>query len=179
MVALGQAVIQMEAPAEDPGAGAGFYRTAADNGLRLTAHAGEAAGPESVRGALDTLGVERIGHGVRIVEDPQLLERVVADQIPLEVCPTSNIRTGVVSGWDHHPIAQLVESGANVTVSSDDPTFFHTSVAAELREVTSRYDVGPLLLTNRAIAASWMTPAEKETAFANVASWWAAVPPPQ
>ncbi|MEA2001850.1 MAG: adenosine deaminase family protein [Actinomycetota bacterium] len=150
------------------------YRSASENGFRLTAHAGEAAGPESVRGALDTLGVERIGHGVRIIEDPQLLERVVADQIPLEVCPTSNIRTGVVSGWDDHPIGQLLESGANVTVSSDDPTFFHTSVAAELREVADRYRVNPLLLTNRAIAASWMTPTEKEEAFASVDSWWAA-----
>jgi adenosine deaminase len=155
------------------------YRAAADHGLRLTAHAGEAAGPESVRGALDTLGVERIGHGVRIVEDPQLMERVVAGQMPLEVCPTSNIRTGVVSGWGHHPIAQLLESGANVTVSSDDPTFFHTSVAAELREVNNRYGVSPLLLTNRAIAASWMTAAEKEKTFSAVDSWWAATPSPQ
>lgn len=147
------------------------YHTASENGLRLTAHAGEAAGPESVQGALDVLGVERIGHGVRVVEDPLLLARVVADQIPLEVCPTSNIRTGVVSGWDHHPIGVLLDSGAYVTVSSDDPTFFHTSVAAELRAVAARYQVEPRLLTDRAIAASWMTPVEKEAAFAAVDSW--------
>jgi adenosine deaminase len=147
------------------------YRTAADNGLRLTAHAGEAAGPDSVRGALDVLEVERIGHGVRVVEDPRLLARVIYEQIPLELCPTSNIRTGVVSGWDAHPIGTLLNSGANVTVSSDDPTFFHTSVAAELRAVADRYQFDPQLLTKRAIAASWMTNDEKEATAAKVDSW--------
>jgi adenosine deaminase len=152
---------------------ADVYRRAADGGLRLTAHAGEAAGPESVRGALDVLGVERIGHGVRVVEDPGLLERVVESQIPLEVCPTSNIRTGVVPGWDSHPVATLMGAGANVTVSSDDPTFFHTSVAAELRSVSERFGADPRALTERAVAASWMKDPEKQATFAQISSWWA------
>ena len=151
---------------------AAVYRSAAAAGLRRTAHAGEAAGPESVRGAIETLGVERIGHGVRVIEDPELLDRVVASQIPLEVCPTSNVRTGVVSGWDRHPVGALLAAGAAVTISSDDPTFFHTSVATDLREVSNRYGAHPRELTERAIAASWMTDPELRSALACVADWW-------
>ena len=149
------------------------YRTAASAGLRLTAHAGEAAGPESVRSALANLGVERVGHGVRVVEDADLLQQVVDDQVPLEVCPTSNIRTGVVAGWDNHPVATLLARGAFVTVSSDDPTFFHTSVAEELRQVASRYGADPHELTKRAIAASWMTDTERIRTGSEVDQWWA------
>jgi adenosine deaminase len=151
---------------------AAVYQSAADAGLRLTAHAGEAAGPESVRAALDVLGIERIGHGVRTVEDRALLDRVVRNQVPLEVCPTSNIRTGVVSGWDRHPVGMLLEAGAYVTISSDDPTFFHTSVAEELRRVAKRFGAAPLELTHRAIGASWMTTPEKDDAHRRVAAWW-------
>lgn len=148
------------------------YKRAGAAGLRLTAHAGEAAGPESVRKALDVLGVERIGHGVRAVEDPSLLDRVISDQIPLEVCPTSNIRTGVVTGWEAHPVGILLSRGANVTISSDDPTFFHTTVAADLREVVSRYGADARDLTERAIDASWMTEVEKSTTTHKVNAWW-------
>ena len=148
------------------------YQRASNHGLRLTAHAGEAAGPASIRSVLDTLRVERIGHGVRVVEDGPLLERVVTDQVALEVCPTSNIRTGVVAGWDTHPVGELLAAGANVTISSDDPTFFHTSVASELRTVAARFGTDARLLTHRAINASWMNPAEKAMTAALVDSWW-------
>ena len=148
------------------------YKHARSNGLRLTAHAGEAAGAASVRGALDTLGVERIGHGIRAIEDHQLLQSLVAEQVPLEVCPTSNIRTGVVDGWETHPVGELLAAGANVTISSDDPTFFHTSVAEDLREVASRYGAAPHGLTRRAIEASWMTATEKTSVSSLVDRWW-------
>jgi adenosine deaminase len=151
---------------------AAVYRTAAAAGLRLTAHAGEAAGPGSVRGALDALNVERVGHGIRLVEDDNLLDRVVRKQVPLEVCPTSNIRTGVVSDWDRHPVGRLLAAGAYVTVSSDDPTLFHTSVASELRTVARLYKADPLELTRRAVAASWMTAIEKTGALDRVTQWW-------
>lgn len=151
---------------------AGVYRTAAEAGLRLTAHAGEAAGPDSVRGALEALGVERVGHGVRTVEDPALLDHVVREQVPLEVCPTSNLRTGVVSGWETHPVGTLLDAGAYVTLNSDDPTFFHTSVANELRTVAGLFNGDPLELTRKAVAASWMTTAEKNHALAQIAAWW-------
>jgi len=148
------------------------YGKARQNGLRLTAHAGEAAGAQSVRGALTSLGVERIGHGVRIVEDSMLLERVIEDQVPLEVCPTSNIRTGVVTGWDNHPVGTLLAAGASVTISSDDPTFFQSSVADDLREVANRFGADPVELPHRAIDASWMTDDEKAGTRAVVDSWW-------
>jgi adenosine deaminase len=148
------------------------YRQARKAGLRLTAHAGEAAGPESVRKALDLLGVERIGHGVRTIEDPSLLDRVISDQIPLEVCPTSNIRTGVVADWETHPVGALLSRGANVTISSDDPTFFNTTVAADLREVSSRYGADAKKLTERAIDASWMTESEKSATTDTINAWW-------
>ena len=150
---------------------AGVYRRAEIAGFRLTAHAGEAAGPESVAAALDVLGVERLGHGVRLVEDQRLLERVVAEQVPLEVCPTSNLRTGVVDSWDGHPIGILLAEGANVTVSSDDPTFFHTTVADELREVDSRFGADPVELTRRAVSASWMSEDEKAGVMAQIGGW--------
>ena len=155
---------------------AAVYRTAAAAGLRLTAHAGEAAGPDSVRAALDALNVERVGHGVRAVEDPTLLERLVRDQVPLEVCPTSNIRTGVVSGWEDHPVGRLLRAGAYVTLSSDDPTFFHTSVADELRTVAELFGGDPLELTRKAVAASWMTAAEKSDVLGQIEAWWSSQP---
>lgn len=149
------------------------YQSAADHGFRLTAHAGEAAGPSSVAATLDLLGVERIGHGIRTIEDPILLNRIVEEQIPLEVCPTSNIRTGLVDGWEAHPVGTLLDSGAYVTISSDDPTFFHTSVADDLRVVYDRYGVSPETLTHRAVNASWMTDAEKDMLSNEVTVWWA------
>ncbi len=149
------------------------FRSAREHGIRRTAHAGEAAGPQSVRNALDVLKVERVGHGVRVVEDASLLARVVDDQVPLEVCPTSNIRTGVVAGWEVHPVGELLDAGANVTISSDDPTFFHTSVADDLRTVAELYSADAVALTERAIAASWMTAKEKTSCLRTTTDWWA------
>jgi adenosine deaminase len=156
---------------------AGVFATAATAGLHLTAHAGEAAGPDSIRSALDDLGVARIGHGVRAVEDEELLERLVAEQIPLEVCPTSNVATGVASGWETHPLWTLLDRGANVTISTDDPTYFHTSLAAEFRHLASRLGGDGRMheLTRRAVTASWMTPGEQEDTIARIDSWWASV----
>ncbi len=154
------------------------YERARDAGLRLTAHAGEAAGSASVIGALDALGVERIGHGVRSVEDPALLTRLVKEQVPLEVCPTSNLRTDVVPNWDEHPVGDLLTAGANVTISTDDPTFFHNSLAGEFRELDARYGkLGDMArLTLNAVQASWLPEIECATLAERVWSWWAAQP---
>lgn len=107
------------------------YRLARKKGFRLTAHAGEGLGPESVRGALDVLGAERIGHGVRATEDPALLRLLAEKGISLEVCPTSNLRTGICPSYEAHPLGTLHRAGIPVTVNTDDPTFFGTTLSGE------------------------------------------------
>ena len=91
------------------------------NGLRVVAHAGEGVGAESVWGALEALGAERIGHGIRCLEDDALVATLREREIPLEVCPTSNYRTGVVPEGSRHPILAMMERGLNVLIGSDDP----------------------------------------------------------
>jgi adenosine deaminase len=113
------------------------YRVAREGGLQLTAHAGEASGPESVWAAVELLGVKRIGHGIRAIEDPRLVEFLRDAGVTLEVCPTSNVRTGIVPDFQHHPLRRLYDAGVRVTLNSDDPAMFQTSVAGEY-EVAAR-----------------------------------------
>ena len=114
-----------------------LYDLGRHHGLRLTVHAGEALGPESVWDALRVLGAERIGHGVRSIEDDALLRYIVEHDIALEVCPTSNVRTGIYSSLEAHPVKDLYEAGVPVTINSDDPTFFGTTLADEYAHVHS------------------------------------------
>ncbi len=107
------------------------FDAAREAGLGLTAHAGEWGGPESVRDALDDLKVTRIGHGVRAIEDPKLVDHLAETGTVLEVCPGSNVALGVYSNWRAHPIDRLREAGVKVTVSTDDPPFFHTTMVNE------------------------------------------------
>lgn len=107
------------------------YARARDAGLRLVAHAGETGGAKSVRGALDALHAERIGHGVQSLEDGELLERLRAQGTPLEVCPQSNYRLGIVHHGEPHPIRQLRDAGVHCTVNSDDPAMFETDINRE------------------------------------------------
>ena len=107
------------------------YRLAHENGLGCTIHAGEVRGPESVWAAIRDLPVTRIGHGVRSSEDPKLLEELVRRGIALEVCPGSNLALGLYPNRDAHPLHRLIEAGVRVTLSSDDPPFFHTTLGAE------------------------------------------------
>jgi adenosine deaminase len=109
----------------------GVFREARARGFNLTAHAGEAAGPESIWACIDKLGVERIGHGVRPHEDPRLVSLLKERQVPLEMCVTSNVRTGVVESVEAHPIKQYFQQGLIVTVNADDPTMFDTSISQE------------------------------------------------
>lgn len=108
--------------------------------LQLTAHAGEWGGPVSVREAVDDLGVARIGHGVRAIEDPALVDRLAEREIVLEVCPGSNIALGLYPNWRAHPVARLREAGVKVTLSTDDPPFFHTGLSAEYERLAEAFD---------------------------------------
>ncbi|WP_353814960.1 adenosine deaminase [Agromyces sp. SYSU T00266] len=107
------------------------FRAARDAGLRITVHAGEADGPRSVWDAVDELGAERIGHGVRSVSDARLLHRLATDVIALEVCPTSNVQTNAVSSLAEHPIDRLRAAGVPVTVSCDARTASDVTLASE------------------------------------------------
>ena len=108
-----------------------LYRQAREHGLRLSVHAGEALGPASVRDAVRVLQADRIGHGVRAIEDPRLVDYLAENQIPLEVCPTSNLRTGVFPSYEAHPLKALYEAGVPLSVNTDDPAFFSTTLAEE------------------------------------------------
>ena len=116
------------------------FDCAREAGLRLTAHAGEWGGPDSVRDVLDDLRVERIGHGVRAIEDPALVDRLAEDDIVLEVCPGSNVALGLYPDWRAHPVHRLRERGVKVTVSTDDPPFFHTSMTHEYDQLADAFE---------------------------------------
>ncbi len=107
------------------------FALAREAGLKLTAHAGEWRGPDAVRATLDALGVARIGHGVRAIEDAALVARLAAEGVALEVCPGSNIALGLYPDRAAHPLARLRAAGLSVSVSTDDPPFFHTDMTAE------------------------------------------------
>ena len=114
------------------------YTEARRQGLRLVAHAGEAVGPESIWGALNALKVERIGHGIRCLEDVELVEYLRQQQIPLEVSPQSNYCLGVVERDRRHPIRQMMDAGLYCTVNSDDPAMFSTSLTNEYLTLASQ-----------------------------------------
>ncbi|NRP11349.1 Aminodeoxyfutalosine deaminase [Aliiroseovarius sp. xm-m-379] len=111
------------------------YDMAREAGLNLTTHAGEWRGPEEIREALDALKVTRIGHGVRAIEDLNLVERLADEGTTLEVCPGSNVFLGVFDRLENHPIAKLRERGVKVTVSTDDPPFFRTTMTREYEDL--------------------------------------------
>jgi adenosine deaminase/aminodeoxyfutalosine deaminase len=106
------------------------YATARRSGLRLTMHAGESGGPEAVWGALN-LGAERIGHGINAALDAELVEVLAERQIPLEISITSNLRTGCCAAIERHPVRQLFDEGVMITLNSDDPEMFGTSLERE------------------------------------------------
>lgn len=107
------------------------YERAREMGLHLVAHAGEASGPESIWGAVKSLGVERIGHGVAARRDPMLMMFLVENGIAIEACPVSNVRTGAVPSVTEHPIREFQDRGIVVTVNSDDPSMFGTDMNNE------------------------------------------------
>jgi adenosine deaminase len=133
-------------------------------GLPSVPHAGETVGPESVWGALRALGAMRIGHGVRCLEDTALVAELRERQIPLEVCPTSNVCLGVASSIAAHPLPRLIDAGLYVTLNSDDPPMFNTSLTGEYLATAEAYGWGAAeleQLTLNAVRVALLTNAER------------------
>lgn len=131
-----------------------LYAAARTYGLGLMAHAGEVVGPPSVWGAIDALGCARIGHGIRSVDDPALVHALSRRGVVLDVCPSSNVRTGATASWETHPLRALRDAGVAVTINSDDPTFFQTTLTEEYRRA-----VGYLGLSIDELCAAVLTAA--------------------
>jgi adenosine deaminase/aminodeoxyfutalosine deaminase len=145
------------------------YAYAADNGLRLTAHAGESAGPESIWGALN-LRAERIGHGLTAWQDPELVEELATRQVPVEICLTSNLRTGCCKAPAEHPVRNYFDQGLMITLNTDDPAMFCTSLAQEYQLAQETYgftDEHLRELARNSFEASFL-PAEKKLNFLNL-----------
>jgi adenosine deaminase len=145
---------------------AAVFERARKLGFHTTAHAGEAAGAESVKSAVEDLRAERIGHGTRAFEDPAVVEILAKRRIPVECCPISNLRTGVVKRIEEHPIRAYFDRGIPVTVNTDDPAMFETSLVEDFYALRtklcfSRADI--LSVLRNGIECSWAS-AEKKTA---------------
>lgn len=157
-----------------------LYERARELGLHRVAHAGEEGGPEYVREALDLLGVERVDHGIRAVEDPGLLRRLAAERVPLTVCPLSNVRLRAVATLSEHPLPRLMAAGVPVTISSDDPAYFggyaddnYAAVAQQL----GLDDADLARLAHASVQAAFLTPERKAALDAEIDAWAAVVSP--
>ena len=153
------------------------YKLAAAEGLRLVAHAGEEGGPDYVREALDLLGVERVDHGVRSMEDPGLVARLRDEQIALTVCPLSNVALRVVAALGDHMLPSMLDAGLLATVNSDDPAYFGGYVDDNLAAVRHAFgydDARMATLARNSFDACFAPEADKQRWKAEVDSWLAA-----
>jgi len=171
IVGLGLAGIETARPAHEFVA----LRAAADElGLGLAVHAGETGSADAVRAAVDDLGADRIGHGIAVVADEGLMARFVRDALPFEVCPSSNVVLGVVGSLDEHPVARMCAAGLNVTVGSDDPPFFATTLTDELAVVARLCGLGRADLAElqrRAARAAFAPAAVRDELLAAIDAW--------
>jgi adenosine deaminase/aminodeoxyfutalosine deaminase len=127
VVAVGLGGFEAGAPASDF---AELYRRARDRGLHTVCHAGETTDSKNVWDAL-AIGAERIGHGIRSIQDPRLMEHLRENNIPLEICVSSNLRTGAVATLEDHPVRKLFDAGVPITLNTDDPALFNCTLAGE------------------------------------------------
>jgi adenosine deaminase len=143
---------------------AAVFAAAREAGLGLMAHAGEVVGPSSIWGAIESLGVSRLGHGIRSVDDPDLIATLARRGVVLDVCPSSNLGTGAVASWADHPLRRLYDAGVKVTINSDDPTFFHTTITEEYRRAVVHFGFGAddlVTMVRNAAASTFLPPAER------------------
>ncbi|HVM53764.1 MAG TPA: adenosine deaminase [Acidimicrobiales bacterium] len=152
------------------------FAIARDGGLLSVPHAGELAGPESVRGALDALHADRIGHGVRAIEDPDLVRRLADDGVVCDVCPTSNLTLGLYPSMREHAIASLVDAGVPVTVNADDPLLFGPGLLEEYTSVRDAFawsDERMAAIARPSVMASGAPDDVKAAAAAAIDAWLA------
>ncbi|GGM40937.1 aminodeoxyfutalosine deaminase [Micromonospora sonchi] len=148
-----------------------YFDRARAVGLHSVPHAGETTGPQTVWDALRELGAERIGHGISAAEDPRLLAHLAERQIPLEVCPTSNVRTRAVARIEEHPLPRLIDAGVLVTINSDDPPMFGTTLNDEYAVAADLLDANPPQVANlarNAVTASFLDEAAKRRITAEI-----------
>ncbi|MEM0898827.1 MAG: adenosine deaminase [Pseudomonadota bacterium] len=142
----------------EPGDFAKAFDIARDAGLGITVHAGEFCGPDRIRETLECLRPARLGHGVRAIEDSALVNRIVEAEIVLEVCPGSNVALGVYANWAAHPAKALYDQGVLITLNSDDPPHFNTSIGHEYESASARLGFDAEMLracTRNAISAAF------------------------
>jgi aminodeoxyfutalosine deaminase len=140
-----------------------LYAEARDAGLRLTAHAGETVGPESIWGALN-IGAERIGHGLSAQHDAELMEVLAERQVPIEICVTSNVRTGSCPSFLEHPVRRYFDSGLMISLNSDDPALFGSDLSGEYRLAEREFQFTQEQLrelASNSIEASFLPPERK------------------
>jgi adenosine deaminase len=155
---------------------ADIFRRAVEGGLHSTPHAGEWSGPPNVWDTLEHLRPERIGHGVRSADDPRLVERLAELAIPLEVCPSSNVATGVYASLDDHPFRRLREAGVVVTLNSDDPAMFGSWLSDEYLVARDVFGYGDTDLADIAAAsvnASFADEDVKQEMLRDIGAWLA------
>lgn len=171
VVALGLTGIEGSVPAHDFTS----LRDAADElGIGLVVHAGETGTAQDVIDALDVLRCDRIGHGIAAAADPALLARIAETGVVLEVCPSSNVTLGIVPSLDVHPVRVLRDAGVAITINSDDPPFFATTLTDELRHAVRLLDLDEsrlAALQRRAIDASFAPPALRTEVHAAIDAW--------
>ena len=152
-----------------------FARARAE-GFLTVAHAGEEGPPSYIRDALDLLCVTRIDHGVRCIEDAELVARLVRDQVPLTVCPLSNVKLRVVPTLADHPLKRMLDLGLNVSINSDDPAYFGGYVGENYRQTAAALALGDdqiVTLARNSFRSSFLTPEEQSDALAAVDAWCA------
>jgi adenosine deaminase len=141
------------------------YSLAADLGMRRVAHAGEEGPADYIRDSLDVLGVTRIDHGVRAIDDPDLVERLATEQVPLTMCPLSNRRLQVTPDLREHPLKHLLDAGVMVTVNSDDPSYFGGYIGDNYLAIIEALDLSPddvVTLARNSIHASFLDDESKQ-----------------